>query len=124
MNPGVVTLTSVRLEIVPELVGSATALPFALPFCFYVRTDPLIKPYHTTQPLNLSYQLSLHAIMNAADLEGQGKEIASHEVENVDAIGAISFTDEEEKALVKKIDLTLLPTIWVMYLLSYLDRTK
>ncbi|KAJ5963113.1 major facilitator superfamily domain-containing protein [Penicillium waksmanii] len=62
--------------------------------------------------------------MNAADLEGQGKEIASHEVENVDAIGAISFTDEEEKALVKKIDLTLLPTIWVMYLLSYLDRTN
>jgi hypothetical protein len=62
--------------------------------------------------------------MNATDLEGQGKEIASHEFENVDAIGAISFTDEEEKALVKKIDLTLLPTIWVMYLLSYLDRTK
>ncbi|KAJ5762854.1 major facilitator superfamily domain-containing protein [Penicillium manginii] len=62
--------------------------------------------------------------MNATDLEGQGKEIASHEFENVDAIGAISFTDEEEKALVKKIDLTLLPTIWVMYLLSYLDRTN
>jgi hypothetical protein len=62
--------------------------------------------------------------MNATDLEGQGKDIASHELENVDAIGAISFTDEEEKALVKKIDLTLLPTIWVMYLLSYLDRTK
>lgn len=62
--------------------------------------------------------------MNAADLERQGKEIASHEVENVDAIGVISFTEEEEKALVKKIDLTLLPTIWVMYLLSYLDRTK
>ena len=27
----------------------------------------------------------------------------------------------EEKALVRKIDLTLLPCIWVMYLLSYMD---
>lgn len=62
--------------------------------------------------------------MNAADFERQVKEISSHEVENVDAIGVISFTHEEENALVKKIDLTLLPTIWVMYLLSYLDRTK
>jgi hypothetical protein len=31
---------------------------------------------------------------------------------------------EEEKKLVRKIDLILLPTIWLMYLLSYLDRTK
>ena len=32
--------------------------------------------------------------------------------------------EENEKALVRKIDLFLLPTIWVMYLLSYVDRTK
>jgi hypothetical protein len=31
---------------------------------------------------------------------------------------------EEEKRLVRKIDLFLLPTIWIMYLLSYMDRTK
>ncbi|KAF2489687.1 MFS general substrate transporter [Lophium mytilinum] len=30
----------------------------------------------------------------------------------------------EEKALVRKIDLFLLPTIWLMYLLSYMDRTN
>ncbi|EMD01017.1 hypothetical protein BAUCODRAFT_61784 [Baudoinia panamericana UAMH 10762] len=29
-----------------------------------------------------------------------------------------------EKALVRKIDLYLLPTIWIMYLLSYMDRTN
>ncbi|KAJ5288175.1 vitamin H transporter [Penicillium angulare] len=62
--------------------------------------------------------------MDAADVESQAKEISSHEVENVDAIEEFSFTGEEEKVLVRKIDLTLLPTIWVMYLLSYLDRTK
>ena len=27
----------------------------------------------------------------------------------------------EEKALVRKIDLTLLPVMWIMYLLSYMD---
>lgn len=32
-------------------------------------------------------------------------------------------TDEERK-LVRKIDLYLLPAIWFMYLLSYMDRTK
>ena len=30
----------------------------------------------------------------------------------------------EEKALVRKIDLRLLPTIWLMYLFSYLDRSN
>ena len=30
----------------------------------------------------------------------------------------------KEEALVRKIDLFLLPTIWLMYLLSYVDRTK
>jgi hypothetical protein len=35
-----------------------------------------------------------------------------------------TWTKEEEKKLVRKIDLFLLPTIWLMYLLSYMDRTK
>ena len=37
--------------------------------------------------------------------------------------GYVPGTDEE-KRLVRKIDLYLLPTIWLMYLLSYMDRTK
>ena len=31
---------------------------------------------------------------------------------------------DEEKALVRKIDMFILPTMWIMYLLSYMDRTK
>lgn len=62
--------------------------------------------------------------MDATDVEDQKKYISPHEIENVDVTEAVLFTPEEEKALVRKIDLTLLPTIWVMYLLSYLDRTK
>jgi hypothetical protein len=58
------------------------------------------------------------------DFESQLKDVSSHEIENVNIAESISYSPEEEKALVRKIDLTLLPTIWVMYLLSYLDRTK
>ncbi len=44
--------------------------------------------------------------------------------EEVSNASDISWTPEEEKKLVRKIDLFLLPTIWLMYLLSYMDRTK
>lgn len=64
------------------------------------------------------------AIMDRDDVESQVKEISSHEIENVNVTEADFFTSEEEKALVRKVDFTLLPTIWIMYLLSYLDRTK
>lgn len=30
----------------------------------------------------------------------------------------------EERALVRRLDLILMPAIWVMYLFSYADRTK
>lgn len=35
-----------------------------------------------------------------------------------------TFDPDEEKALVRKIDLMLLPAMWLMYLLSYMDRTN
>ncbi|KAF2713769.1 MFS general substrate transporter [Pleomassaria siparia CBS 279.74] len=36
----------------------------------------------------------------------------------------VTWTPEEEKKLVRKIDMLLMPTIWLMYLLSYMDRTN
>jgi hypothetical protein len=42
----------------------------------------------------------------------------------IEVSGDFTWTPEEEKKLVRKIDLFLLPTIWLMYLLSYMDRTK
>lgn len=49
-------------------------------------------------------------------------DVSSAQIENAE--DAPSFTPEEEKALVRKVDLYLLPMIWIMYLLSYMDRTK
>ncbi|KAJ5377125.1 uncharacterized protein N7496_004534 [Penicillium cataractarum] len=61
--------------------------------------------------------------MTSTDIEGQFKhDISSKEIEHASIHD--SFSPEEEKALLRKIDLTLLPTIWFMYLLSYLDRTN
>jgi hypothetical protein len=42
----------------------------------------------------------------------------------IEVAGELTWTPEEEAKLVRKIDLFLLPTIWLMYLLSYMDRTK
>ena len=49
-------------------------------------------------------------------------EMAKH-MEHVSDDDA-SQLKKEERALVRKIDIFLLPAIWLMYLLSYLDRTK
>ena len=35
-----------------------------------------------------------------------------------------SWTDEEEKQLLKKLDCTFLPALWMMSLISHLDRSK
>ncbi|OJD30721.1 vitamin h transporter [Diplodia corticola] len=59
-----------------------------------------------------------------------------NEIEHVEAMAATpshdeikpdpdyDFSPDEEKKLVRKIDMFLLPTIWLMYLLSYMDRTN
>jgi hypothetical protein len=55
-------------------------------------------------------------------------EVADHKemdtTKQIEVSGDFTWTPEEEKKLVRKIDLFLLPTIWLMYLLSYMDRTK
>ncbi|KAF1934729.1 MFS general substrate transporter [Clathrospora elynae] len=56
--------------------------------------------------------------MEPADLKDMD---ATKQIEVTDDF---TWTPEEEKALVRKIDLFLLPTIWLMYLLSYMDRTN
>jgi hypothetical protein len=51
------------------------------------------------------------------------RDMNSTEYVEVAAEG-LTWTSEEEKKLVRKIDTYLLPTMWLMYLLSYMDRTK
>ncbi|KAJ5111603.1 major facilitator superfamily domain-containing protein [Penicillium argentinense] len=63
--------------------------------------------------------------MAPSTIEDQIKmDVTSEKIEHASIDETPSFTPEEEKALVRKIDLTLLPTMWIMYLLSYMDRTN
>lgn len=47
-------------------------------------------------------------------------EITRSIVDEVESTSPLTWTEEEEKRLVRKVDMFLLPTIWVMYLLSYM----
>lgn len=61
--------------------------------------------------------------MSANDIERDSKEapMAYDEVEGSSTGSTpVTWTPEEEKKLVRKIDLFLMPTIWLMYLLSYM----
>lgn len=51
-------------------------------------------------------------------------KVMENSKDHVEVSEELTWTPEEEKKLVRKIDLYLLPTIWLMYLLSYMDRTK
>ncbi|KAI8307932.1 hypothetical protein K4K59_010496 [Colletotrichum sp. SAR11_240] len=58
-------------------------------------------------------------------MEANDQKDMGNESQHIETSGqTITWTEEEEKALVKKIDLFLMPTIWLMYLLSYMDRTN
>ncbi|KAJ9654612.1 hypothetical protein H2198_006358 [Neophaeococcomyces mojaviensis] len=58
-----------------------------------------------------------------AEIEHNKHVVAINEVERRMS-QPITWTVEEEKQLVRKIDIFLMPTIWLMYLLSYMDRTN
>ena len=61
----------------------------------------------------------------AMTMEKQDQDIKDiHGVAEVLEVPNAGNSELEEKALVRKIDAFLLPTIWLMYLLSYVDRTK
>ncbi|KAF2649206.1 MFS general substrate transporter [Lophiostoma macrostomum CBS 122681] len=51
-------------------------------------------------------------------------ETSKHVEYDQEVAPEFTWTPEEEKKLVRKIDLYLLPCIWFMYLLSYMDRTN
>lgn len=39
-------------------------------------------------------------------------------------VGDISWTPEEERKVVRKVDLRLIPTVWLMFVISWMDRSK
>lgn len=44
------------------------------------------------------------------------------DIDEIDYSGAVKKRDAVEDALVKKLDWIIIPTLWLMYWLNYLDR--
>ncbi|KAI6383317.1 hypothetical protein MCOR25_000237 [Pyricularia grisea] len=55
-------------------------------------------------------------------IDGKEKHIPTAE-EQIDALGIPNWRDLEKK-VVKRLDMTLLPCLWVLYLFNYLDRAS
>lgn len=56
--------------------------------------------------------------------EEKMQKVDSETMKIEDAPDESPYTPEEEKKLLRSIDIVLMPTIFIMYLLSYMDRTK
>ncbi|KAJ9608454.1 hypothetical protein H2200_007442 [Cladophialophora chaetospira] len=56
------------------------------------------------------------------DLENRDNKARISPPTNADYSGAAAKTDAAEIALVRKLDLRIMPTLWSMYFLNYLDR--
>lgn len=67
--------------------------------------------------MSAAENLEKQEVLEHDDVVAKGNE-ASSEMNDY-----VPGTDAEKK-LVRKIDCFLLPMMWVMYLLSYMDRTK
>ncbi len=68
---------------------------------------------------------SQHIPLMMGFADGSGFEERDVTVEDEEHFNnTVGFTEAEEKKLVRKIDLFILPTIWLMYLFSYMDRIK
>ncbi|KAJ0372721.1 hypothetical protein COL26b_009065 [Colletotrichum chrysophilum] len=62
------------------------------------------------------------SIVEANDGDGKGELLPSPE-EQIDALGIPNWR-ELEKQVVKRLDMTLMPCLWVLYLFNYLDRAS
>ncbi|KAL0933915.1 vitamin H transporter [Colletotrichum truncatum] len=69
--------------------------------------------------------MTAHRSSPSPSMEVNDQKDLGNQPEHIESSSqTITWTEEEEKALVRKIDLFLMPTIWLMYLLSYMDRTN
>ena len=77
----------------------------------------LIEQYATMEKLDNKENISDLEHHDAARNE-------SDKSSSTNGVAVPALKSEEEKKLVRKIDLYILPCMWMMYLWSYMDRTK
>ncbi|KAL0942079.1 major facilitator superfamily transporter [Colletotrichum truncatum] len=80
-------------------------------------------PFSNTTEKQTAEQVNQEpSIVEANYGEGKGELLPSPE-EQIDALGIPNWR-ELEKQVVKRLDMTLMPCLWVLYLFNYLDRAS
>lgn len=65
---------------------------------------------------------ALHVEMTTTITKGDGA--TEEEIQLQEALSNYVPDTDAEKKLVRKIDMHLMPTLWIMYILNYVDRTN
>lgn len=60
--------------------------------------------------------------VNTASHLEDPESLMKEPLEDVDYSGAVAKSDPAEIALVRKLDMRIMPTLWAMYFMNYLDR--
>lgn len=65
---------------------------------------------------------SAGARTDVADGDMEKVPVSQYELELERALQAYVPGSDEEKRLVRKLDMYMMPTLWIMYILAYIDR--
>lgn len=68
-------------------------------------------------------QGAVQAVDDTEAAENKQGELLPSPEEQIDALGIPNWR-ELEKKVVKRLDMTLMPCLWVLYLFNYLDRAS
>jgi hypothetical protein len=58
------------------------------------------------------------------DVKGKDTGISEEDAARMAALASYVPDTDEEKRLVRKIDFYLMPMLWIMYIMNYIDRTN
>lgn len=80
-----------------------------------------IVPYQVDNMGEQRSQTPEEKVNSASHLEDP-ESLMKEKLEDVDYSGAATKSDPTEIALVRKLDMRIMPTLWAMYFMNYLDR--
>lgn len=82
----------------------------------------ILLPKSTVTKMHSDLKSDLPTHLEFADLDKKSTTEKATATKDIEAITSDPDRRRREKRLVRKLDLTLLPMVWVLYMFNYLDR--
>lgn len=82
----------------------------------------ILLPKSTVTKMHSDLKSDLPTHLEFADLDKKSTTEKATATKDIEAITSDPDRRRREKRLVRKLDLTLLPTVWMLYMFNYLDR--